>query len=209
MCMVKDLIAKTIEENTVCLHTNQWDYKVRACKLLDNTTKQMAYGLFVQLPDGSLSDRVVLKKSKLKGRNAMDWLLDYIGGFDRADIDEIKWQLIKGDKELPIMETSSKLSVDEVYRELCEYVEGNEIGDIISIKDGYCNIEVNEFKKIVEEQDFGYKALELKKAFKEYGLLRINKGRAYDYNMTDKDKNTYKTISIKYVAVSKEETECQ
>lgn len=209
MCMVKEMIAKTIEENTVCLHTNAWDYKVLACKLLDNTTKQMAYGLFVQLPDGSLSDRVVLKKSKLKSKNAIDWLIDYIGDFKKDDIDKVIWELFdKGDK-LPIMETSSKLPIDEVYRQLCEYVEGNEIEDIISIKDGYCNIEVNEFKKIVEEQDFGYKVLELKKALKEYGLLRINKGRAYDYNMTDKDKNTYKTISIKYVAVSKEETECQ
>lgn len=209
MCMVKEMIAKTIEENTVCLHTNAWDYKIRACWLLDNTTKQIAYGFFVQLPDGSLSDRIVLKKSKLKSKNALDWLLDYDGDFKKDDIDKVAWELFdKGDK-LPIMETSSKLPIDEVYRQLCEYVEGNEIEDIISIKDGYCNIEVNEFKKIVEEQDFGYKVLELKKALKEYGLLRINKGRAYDYNMTDKDKNTYKTISFKYVAVSKEETKCQ
>ena len=199
MGLVKKMIIRAVEKNTTCIHINAWDYKVLACKLADSTTQQTSYGFYVQTPEGEVSDRVMVKRSKFKGKNAMDWILDYQGDFDREDVDKMKNEFMKKHQALPVMDISSKLPIDEVYRELCEYAANNQIDDIVTIKSGYCNIEVKEFQKIVEHLDFGYKVLEIKKAFKELGLLRVNKGRPYDFNITDKDGNQYKTISFKFV----------
>lgn len=204
MSTYNEKIREYIEENTVVLATNDWGYKVHACKLLDKATGKMAYAFYVQSPEGELSDREVVKRSKIIGKKAFDWLFDYDGDFCRDDITKVKSNFMQKEKDLKVMQSSSRVHFDLVYKDLCEYVEDNQIGDIISIKDNYCNIAATEFKNVIERIECDYKPLEVKKKLKELGLLRVNAGRAYDYNLTDEDGNQYKVISFMYMRSEEE-----
>ncbi len=195
------MIAKTIERVAKCVYTNPWGYEVHACKLYDKGSKRQEIGILIQSPkDGTLSDIIRIKKSQFVNMNLFNFLLDMEGDFDKADIDAVKVQVLAQLKELPERDSSTKVPIEEVYKDLCEYVEGNEKEDIISISDGYCNIAADEFKKILNESDYGYTKLELQKLFKVLGLLRVNNGRVYDFAMTDKYGSQYRTISFKYIS---------
>lgn len=190
------MIQKAISNSTINIYTNQWGFSVLACRLCDHGMKKQGTGIFVQSPDGSISDMSRIKKSQFLKRNTFDFLLDVDGDFDKHDIDCVRKIALHLFKEMPERDVSSKVPIELVYKDLCEYVDGNQKNDIITVSDGYCNVATEVFKRIVKENDYGYTGLEIQKLFKVLGLLRVNKGRMYDWAMTDKDGSQYRTISF-------------
>lgn len=190
-----------IRENLTEVYTHSWGYKVLACMLIDKGTMQKRLGMFVEDDKGNLSNMIPLKNSRLKKKDALNFLLDYEGDFDLADCLNVRNCLQDKIKNLKQVEADEKIPFKQVYKELCIFGKDNEKEDIITIKDGYCSIDKAKFKQFVDKSQFGYSGLEVQKMLKVVGLLRINANRPYDYAMTDKDGNQYRTISFLYEEV--------
>ena len=201
---IVNTVIETIKETTTWVYTNANGYRVLVCKLLDEATKKTAYGFYIQTPNGELSDLIMIKRSQWVGKNSLNWLLDYEGDFTAEDIAAIRSEFQAVEKNLPVKKIGTKLSKVEVYQELCSYAEQNQLPDVITFKDGYCNMDIHLFKEAVTQMDSGYSVLEVKKMLKQIGLLRVNGGRSYDFNAVDSQGKAYKTISFLY---QKDETE--
>lgn len=199
MNRLKNMIRKNIVENTDCIYQNAWEYKLHACKMVEGTTKKMRYSFWIETPEGEFSEAVTVSLAKCMNKTAFEWLYDYEGGFIRDDVLAVRLAFKRYDTYAKAHSVFDRVDIDLVYQELCEIAESKLEDEVITIRDGYYNIAVKEFKKLVAELDCDYKALEIKKKFKELGILRVNSGRAYDYTMTDKDGSPYKVISIKKI----------
>ncbi|MGE4214609.1 MAG: hypothetical protein AB7E42_07540 [Anaerotignaceae bacterium] len=173
-------------------------YKILACKISDTTSIKEKYRFYIENPEGRVSDPVEINKSRLRKNGNFDWVLDCTGDFEQEDVANVSREFLINCKDLPVLMESEKMSIDQVYRELCIYAKENIKEDVITINGGYCSIEVNEFKKILGEIDSGLKSFEIKKRLKGLELLKVNAGRAFDFNMTAKNGDKYKTITFKY-----------
>jgi hypothetical protein len=199
---------KAMESKTEEIYKNGKGYFILACYLSDQVTMRQEVGLFIETPDESISEVIRLKKSRIISSNtSLDFLLDMQGDFDKKDIDAIHAHLLESLDKLPVVCDDRKVPFNEVYRELCNYAREYQQEDLITIQDGYCNIDSKKFRSIVAEMDFGYNKLEIIRTMKIRGLLRINKNRSYDWAMTDKDGNTYRAISFKD-SRQKEKSKC-
>lgn len=199
---IRKNLAEMITDKMVSIHENEIGYKVWACKLLDKTTKQFVYGFYVQAPEGSLSEVIKRKRSKIEANCSFDWLMDYEGDFKAEDIRKVEHCFKIHEDKLPIVDVSSKLPFEAIYEGLCQYAERRQDQEGISIENGYCNIDVHSFKEALIELDTGYSLLEVKKQLRQYGLLRTDSNRMYDRNVTNKvdgQSKVFRAISFRYI----------
>lgn len=152
--------------------------------------------------DKNVSEPVYKKLSQLMAKDGYRFVLDMPGEFERADIDVARATFKKAIETTMIIDDTERSPIHDVYLWLCEYVKEHIKEDIITVttdKDGcqFASIETQTFDELVISEGWGWKPLEVKKRFKQLQLLRVNAGRAYDCAMTNKNEQTYRTISFK------------
>lgn len=168
----------------------------------DGATLRLSVLVAVQIPDGRVSDEVVVQKSKfLKyGIGTLDWLKGYAVVLDEEDLKIIKREIEKLLTEIPkdILETSEKATKEEVFDKLQEFlkdkineqrkvneeVKKNRLEFIVPqyfTKNDKVYIKTTEFCTFINEnKDFGWSRMEVLKFLKRKGLLETGKGRTYD-----------------------------
>lgn len=206
------MLTSSIKEMATLIYTNSWEYKVIMFKVQDYGTLRNSYGFVVEAPDERLSDITYLRRSQIfKSKNAFDFLFDYEGDFDKTDIDGVKAAVMREINKVREVDFSTKYPIEQVYQELRAYVHENDGNGLVSISDGYCNIDTKEFDTIIGAYDFGYKRLEILRMFKLAGVLRTNKNRPYDWMLTDREGTPYRAYSFRDLlqeSLTDEEGEC-
>ena len=188
----------TTSNNATLIYTNSWNYMVYMFEVQDSGTMRNSYGILIESPNGEVSDITYLKKSQiLKSKSAFDFIFDFKGDFDKTDIDGVKAAFMQHLGKAKGVDFSTKSPIEQVYQELCQYVHDHEGERVVSMSDGYCNIDTKEFENIINKFDFGYKRLEILRMFKLIGILRTNKDRPYDWMLTDKEGTQYRVNSFK------------
>ncbi|OIZ62713.1 hypothetical protein BLA28_20170 [Eisenbergiella tayi] len=174
------------------VYTNDWDYKVRIVHLREIGTKKMSFQLYVEAPNGTMSDITTIKLSDFNSKpKVLDFLYDMEGGFTFNDIASIKGNIHINDYK--VIDIEEKLPVERIHSEVSKYIRknGEELIDNIEsevfIRDGYGYIQVNRFEADLKTDEtlkaIGYKKLEILKRLKILGALEPGKNRPYDYSI--------------------------
>lgn len=193
-----------MDMNAKLIYTTDWEYKVYLTGLTDMAAMKQTIGFLIKDPDENTSNVHTIKKSKLfTSKSAFDFFFDFVGGFDRNDIDTIKANVMDQLKNIHYIDVSEKVTIDEAHMRLCKYVRDHEVEDNVFVDDeGYCNIEyTDKFPSVIKDLELGYKRLELLKMLKILELLKTNEGRVYDYRRYDKDGNDYRVVRFKNITV--------
>lgn len=172
------------------LYINDWDYKVRLVRLRETGSKRISIQIYVEAPDGSMSDIVTVKLSDLNSKpKALDFLYDMEGGFTNDDITHIK-DKIKVDRS-KVLDIEEKAPVERIHTQISRYIRenGEELTDNIQadifIRNGYGYIQTGRLEKDLKKeallQELGYKKLDILKRLKILGALEPGRNRPYDY----------------------------
>lgn len=179
---------------TTILEKNQ--HKIWGRVERDKATLRLSALVAVQIPDGRVSEDVVIQKSKFlnHGIGVLDWLKGYGVVFDEDDFKIIEREIQKLLTVLPkdILETSEKATKEEVYEKLQEFLKIR-INELIktdtgnfSIPDCFTRenkayIRTTTFSSFVSEnREMGWSRIEVLKMLKRSGLLENGKDRSYD-----------------------------
>lgn len=185
-----------VHEHSVCIYTNDWGYSVYVLKLECGAMQKV--GFTVVDAEGKPRGTVTTTHSRLTDKNGFKFMMDFVGDFQKLDTDEIGRRFGNVWQKLKPVRADDRVSFDVVYAELSETEEKADIVTKTHTKDGdYINIAVGKFKQIVEEGDWGWKPLEVKRQLRDLGLLRVNKDRPFDYTVVDSKGTPYRTISIR------------
>lgn len=200
------------------VYTNDWDYKVRIVHLREIGTKKMSFQIYVEAPDGTMSDITTIKMSDFNSKpKVLDFLYDMEGGFTFNDIASIKGNIHISDYK--IIDIEEKLPVECIHQEVSRYIRknGEELIDNIEsevfIRNGYGYIQVNRFEEDLKTDEIlkaiGYKKLEILKRLKILGALEPGKSRAYDYSIRTNGeiKRYYKILLAEETEIEEEEDE--
>jgi hypothetical protein len=187
-----------LKNNATFVYTNSWGYNVYMFIAKDHGTMRRSIGIFIESPSGNPSIPTFLKRSQiLKSKNCFDFFFDLDGDFEKLDVDNIKAAVMQNLNNLKVVDLSTKLSIEDVYTELCDYVSVNDGNGTVSISNGYCNIDTKAFDGILKELQFGYTRLEILRALKIMGNMRTNSNRPYDWMLTDANGIPYRVYSFK------------
>lgn len=162
----------------------------------DKATLRLSALVAVQIPDGRVSDEVVIQKSKIMnhGTGALDWLKGYAATFCDEDLKIIKREIESLLTKLPedILETSDKVTKDEVFEKLQEFLK-NRINELIKTeggtfivpdcftKENKVYVRTTSFSSFISEnREMGWSRIEVLKMLKRNGILENGKGRTYD-----------------------------
>lgn len=188
-------------ENVIILYEKN-QHKILGRVERDGATLRLSVLVAVQIPDGRISDDVVIQKSKIlnHGIGALDWLNGYGVVFNEDDFKIIKREIEKLLTALPkdILETSEKATKEEVFdklqeflkdkineqRKINEQVKKNRLEFIVPeyfTKDDKIYIKTTAFSTFINEnKDMEWNRKEVLKLLKRKGLLETGKGRTYD-----------------------------
>jgi len=187
-----------LKNTATFVYENSRGYRVYMFLAHDRGAMRCSIGTFLESPNGNLSIPTFLKRSQiLKSNNCFDFFFDLDGDFDKQDVDHIKAAAMQNLNNLKEMDVSTKLSIEDVHTELCDYVSVNDGNGTVSISNGYCNIDTKAFDGILKELQFGLTRLEILRSFKIMGILRTNLNRPYDWMLTDANGNLYRVYSFK------------
>lgn len=162
----------------------------------DGATLRLSALIAVQIPDGRVSDDVVIQKSKIlrDGIGVLDWLKGYAVALDEEDLKIIKREIEKLLTEIPpsTLETSEKFTKDEVYEKLQEFLK-NRINELIKTeggtfivpdcftKENKVYVRTTSFSSFISEnREMGWSRIEVLKMLKRSGILENGKGRTFD-----------------------------
>lgn len=171
-------------------------HKILARVERDKATLRLSVLVAVQIPDGRVSEDVVIQKSKIlnHGIGVLDWLKGYGVVFDEDDFKIIEREVQKLLTALPkdILETSEKATKEEVYEKLQEFLKIR-INELIKTDNGTfimpdcftrekkAYIRTTTFSSFASEnREMGWSRIEILKMLKRSGLLENGKGRSYD-----------------------------
>ncbi len=184
---------KNFFETATEIYKNKKEYKVLAVRLVDKSSMNQSIGLVVESSDGRWSEIKRVKKSGLKSGNILNFLLDMEGSFDFEDVNNTRSRLIEKYSALEELDVTEKVDIQTIIKEIIQYAKERLQ---LHTDEGYIDIEKKKFQEMVSEQDWGYSKLELLKVLKAYGILRANKGRNYDWALTNEDGYQYRVISV-------------
>lgn len=183
------------EKNYITLYEKN-QHKILGRVERDGATLRLSVLVAVQIPDGRISDDVVIQKSKIlnHGIGTLDWLNGYGVVFNEDDFKIIKKEIEKLLTALPkdILETSEKATKEKVYEKLQEFLKIR-INELIKTDNGTfiipdcftrenkAYIRTTTFSSLVSEnREMGWSRIEVLKMLKRSGLLENGKGRSYD-----------------------------
>ncbi len=186
--------------NGTLLYENAHGFKVYMKKLNDSSKLIQKFVFFVVSPDNNISEIKPIKRSTMfTSKTVFDFVYDFMGDFDKDDIDNIKSSALKSIGDIKTVDIAEKKTFVEAHKMLCKYVLDNHLEYSIFIDDaGYCNINTEIFEDIVNELELGYKRLQLLRMFKVMNLLKYDKGRN-DYRKYKDGREQYRVISFKYI----------
>lgn len=181
-----------MEKLGTVIYANDWGYKVRIVHLREIGTKKMSFQIYVEAPEGTMSDITTIKLSDFNSKaKALNFLYDMEGGFTYTDIEKIKGNINISDYK--VIDIEEKLPIERIHSEVSRYIRKNseEIVDNIEsevfIKNDYGYVQVNRFEEDLKKdeilQSIGYKKLEILKRLKILGALNPGKNRPYDYTL--------------------------
>lgn len=181
-----------MEKLGTVIYTNDWGYKVRIVHLREIGTKKMSFQIYVEAPEGTMSDITTIKLSDFNSKaKALNFLYDMEGGFTYTDIEKIKGNIKISDYK--VIDIEEKLPIERIHSEVSRYIRKNseEIVDNIEsevfIDNDYGYVQVNRFEEDLKKdeilQSIGYKKLEILKRLKILGALVPGKNRPYDYSI--------------------------
>lgn len=181
-----------MEKLGTVIYTNDWGYKVRIVHLREIGTKKMSFQIYVEAPEGTMSDITTIKLSDFNSKaKALNFLYDMEGGFTFTDIEKIKGNIKISDYK--VIDIEEKLPIERIHSEVSRYIRKNseEIDDNIEsevfIENDYGYVQVNRFEEDLKKdeilQSIGYKKLEILKRLKILGALEPGKNRPYDYSI--------------------------
>ncbi len=128
------------------------------------------------------------------GTGALDWLKGYAATFCDEDLKIIKREIESLLTKLPedILETSDKVTKDEVFEKLQEFLK-NRINELIKTeggtfivpdcftKENKVYVRTTSFSSFISEnREMGWSRIEVLKMLKRNGILENGKGRTYD-----------------------------
>lgn len=181
-----------MEKLGTVIYTNDWGYKVRIVHLREIGTKKMSFQIYVEAPEGTMSDITTIKLSDFNSKaKTLNFLYDMEGGFTYTDIEKIKGNIKISDYK--VIDIEEKLPIERIHSEVSRYIRkySEEIVDNIEsevfIKNDYGYVQVNRFEEDLKKdeilQSIGYKKLEILKRLKILGALNPGKNRPYDYTI--------------------------
>lgn len=181
-----------MEKLGTVIYANDWGYKVRIVHLREIGTKKMSFQIYVEAPEGTMSDITTIKLSDFNSKaKALNFLYDMEGGFTYTDIEKIKGNINISDYK--VIDIEEKLPIERIHSEVSRYIRKNseEIDDNIEsevfIENDYGYVQVNRFEEDLKKdeilQSIGYKKLEILKRLKILGALEPGKNRPYDYSI--------------------------
>lgn len=181
-----------MEKLGTVIYANDWGYNVRIVHLREIGTKKMSFQIYVEAPDGTMSDITTIKLSDFNSKaKALNFLYDMEGGFTYTDIEKIKGNIHISDYS--VIDIEEKLPIERIHSEVSRYIRKNseEIDDNIEsevfIENDYGYVQVNRFEEDLKKdeilQSIGYKKLEILKRLKILGALKPGKNRPYDYSI--------------------------
>lgn len=181
-----------MEKLGTVIYANDWGYKVRIVHLREIGTKKMSFQIYVEAPEGTMSDITTIKLSDFNSKaKALNFLYDMEGGFTYTDIEKIKGNIKISDYK--VIDIEEKLPIERIHSEVSRYIRKNseEIDDNIEsevfIENDYGYVQVNRFEEDLKKdeilQSIGYKKLEILKRLKILGALEPGKNRPYDYSI--------------------------
>lgn len=198
------------------IYENDFEYKVYAVSLKDNATTRISFELYIMSPEGEMSDLITIQKKDIYAKK--NWANVFWGleaGFDRKDIDSIKWNMMKFIKKEPHTCFQSREPLDSLYqiissyiREKCLHRKGDNTVTHTFMKGDYGYMDSYMLEEFVKEyKDVGYKRLEIIKRLKIMGALEGTNGRNdVLVSIKGKKKRFYKILLAKE---EKETEECE
>lgn len=175
------------------IHTNSWDYKVYTVIMRDMSSSRVSVELYTVSPDGKMSDIITLPKQHIyTKKNCFDFFLDLDGDFARDDIDKIKMAVVNQIKDESGMEsTQGKATMREIYLAVRQFIDLNkeELGDNPSapvfVRGNFGYIHTGYMPEFVKQNnELGYKRLEILKRLKIMGALKNGGKRPYDIQVS-------------------------
>lgn len=155
----------------------------------DKATLRLSVGFYLVTLDGEISTMTTIKLSDIRcKKNAFTFLLDYIADFDENDVLEIS-NIV--DKQLSVSKNelfTSKVTIAEAHRILCDYIKDKTKNNEINTKNDYYiennlgHIRTTLMDNFISDNKelLGYRKIELLQNLKICGLLDYGKGRSYD-----------------------------
>lgn len=200
------------------VYINDWDYKVRIVHLREIGTRKMSFQIYVEAPDGTMSDITTIKLSEFNSKpKVLDFLYDMEGGFTFNDIASIKGNIRISDYKA--IDIEEKLPIERIHSEVSRYIQKNvgeatdNIESEVFIRNGYGYVQVNRFEADLKKdeilQSLGYKKLEILKRLKILGALEPGKNRPYDNSIRTNGelKRYYKILLAEESEIEEEEDE--
>lgn len=176
-------------KNNTCnlIYQNERGYKVFATLSSEIATKRLAVEMYVEFPDGTITDIFTIRRSAiLTKRNTFDFLFDFEARFDEQEVLLITTVIENFvESSVETVGIGTKMEINELWEHVSEYIRNNaksveENPDTrIIVKDGYGYIGTEMFDAYVKKhkEELGYSKFEILRRFKILGLLETNKGR--------------------------------
>lgn len=174
------------------IHTNDWGYNVCVVYLREIGSKKMSFQIYVEAPEGTMSDIVTVKMSDFYSKpSALKFLLDMEGDFSFNDVKSVKENIRA--QQYNVIDIEEKLPIEEIHLEISRYIKDNAEKLIenaesdIFIQNDYGYVQVNRFEADLKTNEvlkaMGYKKLDILKRLKILGALQTGKNRPYDYTI--------------------------
>lgn len=179
-----------INNNCNLIYESEGGYKIYAVKTYETGSTRVAIEVFIESPQGVLSDIHTVRKSDLfKKKNAVDFVLDFDGDFDELSLltvsEKLKEFVCSEFEKVTIAEKASpQMLIESLSELLVKEAEAQETSEkpTVVVKDGYASVESKAFKDLVikHSDTLHYTKLEILKRLKIFGYLETSPNRVYD-----------------------------
>lgn len=177
---------KLLENSNLMEVLDNEHLKVLATVTKDIGTREMRISLTIAYKDGDILPAQYFRKSQLSNKNLFNGFLDF-EGFTKEDVERLYNSVKDKLESLPtVKEQNGVCSVTQAHEALVNYAMEYKDPQTVYMKDGFVYIESRYLDCVLRTLEIPFSRLELKKNFKNAGLLKTNSsttGHYYDYKV--------------------------